>query len=507
MIGSDGLEVGVQGDSNATGGSRFFIPPQPDSTDSAIIELFKNEIGLEPNAAQSVLDTMRTQTNNPPWIISREMLPQSDGTSLLLVIIDVQLLRQTLQQPEEPPQQQEGILETIWGGLIGEFNPNPSLGSIGIDFATSIIPGVDQIADLRDLMAHLYYLVIKGEYSQPLRWVGLGFTLIGLVPLLGSAIKSASKVLYNKGAAEIVNNLGELLEPIRQVLPEIGEVRALQDLINRSWNNWASFGQKKWSEIVNNLYAKVDSIPDILLGGNKNVLLEAIKRVQQESGALTRAFDEIRRKIDEGLDEIGRLLNPNGELVTPEGVRVPSDEGINGPRRIEGTGGSPNPRNTRFLNVEEAREFIAQKIASGESLTLDLFGGRISQIPGAINIDMIAEEGIRATIADLVRIFPDNSVDEIIASGPQAEFLEEAARVLKPRGRIYINANFSNRYRFGTRTGKKPPDSETLERLRLRIVQDDGSIEPRFANLEFRRTDGNQIPIETVRTVIFEKLE
>ncbi|HAG81082.1 MAG TPA: hypothetical protein DCL61_07885, partial [Cyanobacteria bacterium UBA12227] len=309
MIGSDGLEVGVQGDSNATGGSRFFIPPQPDSTDSAIIELFKNEIGLEPNAAQSVLDTMRTQTNNPPWIISREMLPQSDGTSLLLVIIDVQLLRQTLQQPEEPPQQQEGILETIWGGLIGEFNPNPSLGSIGIDFATSIIPGVDQIADLRDLMAHLYYLVIKGEYSQPLRWVGLGFTLIGLVPLLGSAIKSASKVLYNKGAAEIVNNLGELLEPIRQVLPEIGEVRALQDLINRSWNNWASFGQKKWSEIVNNLYAKVDSIPDILLGGNKNVLLEAIKRVQQESGALTRAFDEIRRKIDEGMDEIGRLLN------------------------------------------------------------------------------------------------------------------------------------------------------------------------------------------------------
>ncbi|HAG81738.1 MAG TPA: hypothetical protein DCL61_11355 [Cyanobacteria bacterium UBA12227] len=207
------------------------------------------------------------------------------------------------------------------------------------------------------------------------------------------------------------------------------------------------------------------------------------------------------------MDEIGRLLNPNGELVTPEGVRVPSDEGINGPRRIEGTGGSPNPRNTRFLNVEEAREFIAQKIASGESLTLDLFGGRISQIPGAINIDMIAEEGIRATIADLVRIFPDNSVDEIIASGPQAEFLEEAARVLKPRGRIYINANFSNRYRFGTRTGKKPPDSETLERLRLRIVQDDGSIEPRFANLEFRRTDGNQIPIETVRTVIFEKLE
>ena len=174
---------------------------------------------------------------------------------------------------------------------------------------------------------------------------------------------------------------------------------------------------------------------------------------------------------------------------------------------IEGGEQIPSPRNMGFLNLEEAREFIAHKIASGEKIILDLFGGKTSQIPGAVNIDVVAEDGIRGTIADLAIIFPENSVDEIIASGPQAEFLEEVARIVKGGGRIYINANFSNRYRFGTSRGKKQPNPETLARLGLRLLQDDASLNPRFGNLEFRRTDGSEIPRNTVKTVIFEKVK
>lgn len=165
-------------------------------------------------------------------------------------------------------------------------------------------------------------------------------------------------------------------------------------------------------------------------------------------------------------------------------------------------------RNTRIVrNIEDARELVAQKIASGERITLDLFGGKTSQVPDAINFDIVAEQGIKAQIADLGEIFPETSVDEIIATSPQAEFLEQAARILKPGGRIYINANFSNRYRFGTTTGKRVPDDETLSRLGLRLVRDEGSLDPRFSNLVFRRTDGTEIPRETVRTVIFERIE
>lgn len=95
----------------------------------------------------------------------------------------------------------------------------------------------------------------------------------------------------------------------------------------------------------------------------------------------------------------------------------------------------------------------------------------------------------------------------MIASGPQAEFLEQAARILKPGGLLYINANFSNKYRFGTSIGRRPPDAETLSRLGLRLVQDKGVLDSRFTNLIFRRTDGTQILQETLKTVIFEKIK
>jgi len=73
---------------------------------------------------------------------------------------------------------------------------------------------------------------------------------------------------------------------------------------------------------------------------------------------LPKAFDVIRRKIDEALDEIGRRINPNGELVTPEGVRLPSDgvdEGINGPRLSQGSGsgGAGRTPNTQSIRINE----------------------------------------------------------------------------------------------------------------------------------------------------------
>lgn len=138
---------------------------------------------------------------------------------------------------------------------------------------------------------------------------------------------------------------------------------------------------------------------------------------------------------------------------------------------------------------------------------MDLFGGARSQIPSAINFDIIAEEGIKANVYQLTDIFPESSVDEIIASSPQAEFLPQAAKIIKPLGRIYINANFKNRYRYGTNRGKRAPNEDVLFELKLNLIQDGNFLNSRFSNLVFRRTDGIEIPKIAVRTVIYEKLK
>ena len=176
-------------------------------------------------------------------------------------------------------------------------------------------------------------------------------------------------------------------------------------------------------------------------------------------------------------------------------------------KRVEERGNTIS-NSTPALNPTEAVEYIANKIALGEVIVIDIFGGKISQIPNAINVDIIAESGIKAYVNDLAQIFPPNSVDEIIASSPQAPFLEQSAQILKPGGRIYINATKGNKF-------AKIPDPETrvklgsdaLEQLGLRLVQDRSELDPRFAQQSFFRTDGIPIPSSSVKTTILEKAQ
>ena len=132
------------------------------------------------------------------------------------------------------------------------------------------------------------------------------------------------------------------------------------------------------------------------------------------------------------------------------------------------------------------------------TITLDLFGGSTSQISGAINVDLRAQSGVIADVTTLP--FADESVNQIVASGPRAPFLDEASRVLKPGGRIYINATVSNRF-------AQLPDEGTLSSLRLRVVQEFGPLDPQFPG-PFLREDGTPVAggdLSKITTTILEK--
>lgn len=157
------------------------------------------------------------------------------------------------------------------------------------------------------------------------------------------------------------------------------------------------------------------------------------------------------------------------------------------------------------LNIIEGVELITDRLILGQNITLDLFGGKTSQIPEAINIDLIAESGIKASIAELLPKLPRQSIDQIIVSNPQAYFLEYAAPILKPGGRIYINA--TKRNPFG-----KLPNAETLEQLELIVVQENAPLDTRFTNQKFSRetprNDGTlEIPLSSLKTTILEKIK
>jgi hypothetical protein len=84
--------------------------------------------------------------------------------------------------------------EWIWEVLQGDFNENASTAQVATGTVISMIPFVDQICDIRDLVANC--TKIDDEPENSWHWVSLVLTLIGLFPALGSLVKGCLKVMF-----------------------------------------------------------------------------------------------------------------------------------------------------------------------------------------------------------------------------------------------------------------------------------------------------------------------
>jgi hypothetical protein len=84
--------------------------------------------------------------------------------------------------------------EWFWEAVQGDFNEDRSTAQIVTDAAISMIPLVDQICDVRDLIANCRK--IDEDPKDTWAWVALVLTLIGLFPVLGSLVKGVLKVMF-----------------------------------------------------------------------------------------------------------------------------------------------------------------------------------------------------------------------------------------------------------------------------------------------------------------------
>ncbi len=92
-------------------------------------------------------------------------------------------------------------LEWLWGVLLGDFAEDPSTGQVITGAVVTMVPVVDQIADVRDVVANLRHLFDDERRADPWTWVALAITLVGVVPVFGSAAKGALR-LVAKGLRE-----------------------------------------------------------------------------------------------------------------------------------------------------------------------------------------------------------------------------------------------------------------------------------------------------------------
>jgi hypothetical protein len=252
-------------------------------------------------------------------------VPAGHAMSISTRVAPRTILRQGDEETIATPSSEEespGFWGTIGGGLMGEFNEDPGFAMIGVDVGVSLIPILDQASDLRDIIAHLYYLIVRRQYDRFMRWLGLVFTLIGLIPEVGSAIKGASKFVI-RGVEVVISHLGDLLRPLTRLFPEIVDLGRLHRYIARNWTSLVGQATAAWTRTATRVTQLVSMIPT-WVGGRFRLLREGWARIMELAPRkLDEAFDWVRRKFDEVFTAVEERLGIGGPRLVPAGAGGP----------------------------------------------------------------------------------------------------------------------------------------------------------------------------------------
>jgi hypothetical protein len=212
---------------------------------------------------------------------------------------------EVLTKSEQSIEEEPGILSTIGGGLMGEFNEDPTFAMIGVDLGVSLIPIADQASDVRDIAAHLYYMIFQSQYDRFMRWLGLAFTLIGLVPEVGSAIKGASKFII-KGVREVLSHLSDLLRPLQGLLPEIIDFGRLHRYISSNWDRWVAFGINVWNRTLERITRIINAVPAFVSSRLQPISMATTYIRNLAPQKLREGFAWVRTQWDDIAERLGR---------------------------------------------------------------------------------------------------------------------------------------------------------------------------------------------------------
>ncbi len=214
----------------------------------------------------------------------------------------------------------------VVGALMGEFNDNPSIWQTLLDSAIGMIPIVGEIGDVRDLIAYTKKFIDKPkEMQDPWNWVGVAGSLIGLIPVIGGAIKGISKIARNADFVNEINKFGPTV------------VEAIVDFARKT--DWTALAAKS-----QNFFGKtLSKVEDLLMLLNENIRkwknlfpqlglqFQPVDGRFPDEGFFADLADNVRqlrreapKKIDEGfaflkgkLDELGNSATPSKIIGDP----------------------------------------------------------------------------------------------------------------------------------------------------------------------------------------------
>lgn len=250
----------------------------------------------------------------------------------------------------------------VWGIIQGDFNEDASTSQIIARMILTMIPGIDQLADVQDIINVLYKLIWKQEWNVLMNWVLLVITLIGLIPVLGSLAKGLLKLIIRKagdisalrslyGICNFFNKMnahrwlrdfaskltGEHLQAALNLLDEMMTrvaaymAGARSNFLFRSWNRIIDDGLAKVASFRLMAPAKLREAAEYLQQRLLQTLAVAMTRLQR-AGTRNTEPHVIRQGVEEPPTR-GPYGGTDGTTTGPASGRTYDPENVGGPIR------------------------------------------------------------------------------------------------------------------------------------------------------------------------------
>lgn len=225
--------------------------------------------------------------------------------------------------------------EWIWVVLQGDFTDHASTAQTITGTVISMIPVVDQLCDVRDVVANCKK--IHEDSSNKWVWVALVLTLIGLFPTLGSLVKGCFKILFAYGrkaafktGAPLADGFWKFSKPwvesgIGKLNQFLARPEVRKTLAALHWDNpfkelarrmRALAGQVNTAALLQVMDEVIDALKKLLalvqkwggeaMSAKAGALLDTVMTVRKEAGT---KIGEVVQPVQDWLDRLARRLD------------------------------------------------------------------------------------------------------------------------------------------------------------------------------------------------------
>jgi LysM repeat protein len=291
------------------------------------------------------------------------------------------------------------ILDWLWGTLQGDFNPNPSKSQIVVNMVLGLIPLVDQVLDIRDLIAGMkdiieYYMEDASEQkSHPSMlglsheswlWINAFIIAIGAIPIIGSAVKGTLKTVisflrdFGKKAgslsAEHIKTLLKFLGPTKEIA-----LTKLND-IARGVKDWLSPALAWIKQGLNRFRDFLASCKEF---ARNSVIAQSATwlSMEKELARFLAAIDQIKKAIQKSCDQLEKMKTQVNQWLGEQfGVLIQPKKL---PTKGVASGIPPNGGRTTLVPVgaEKAEGKIAEKTITSKMIGDEELEKLLGEIP------------------------------------------------------------------------------------------------------------------------------